>query len=45
MVYTVPAGKTLVLDSFSFQTAVSGDDHVISGRFDVELTGSTNEFL
>lgn len=42
--YTVPAGKTLVLESFSFQTAVSGDDHLINGRLDVELASSTNEF-
>ena len=43
--YTVPAGKTLVLDSFSFQTALDPNDHLIDGRLDVELASSTNEFL
>ena len=33
-----------VLDSFSFQTALNAGDHLISGRLDVELASSTNEF-
>jgi hypothetical protein len=41
--YTVPAGKTLVIDSFSFTSPTNANDYVINARLEVEL-GSSNEF-